>query len=507
MTMPKSAPVETSDSDAASIAADLEAIRKEGLVPRQLRIARRMAQRNGFKPKSDFDAVRLLRENGIDPFGKDGSIGTQLKTEKERQNRREKRAAKNKDGVSSSKEIAKIDPKSKDLAPTEPEPALEREISIRKIQRDLIRRQRRRLFGTYAKLLIYVGLPTLASGYYFHNVATPMYSSFSQFTIEKAESPAMQAPSLGGLGASALANVTEAVTTQNYLTSRDVMLQLDEDYGFKSLFSAEKIDPLQRLDQDASLEAFYKLYKKRIKIGFDPTEGIIRLEVSSPDPQASYDVSNLLHGYAEEWVDQLTARSRQDRMKGAEDGYQQAENALEKARGEVLRLQKQKGILSSDAEVQLLMNEISAMTTAISETKIQLDELMSNPRPNQARIDTAERMIERLTRTVTEKRDQLTQGTEGQDSLASIQAELESANAELEMRQSLLVQSIQNMETARIDADRQTIYLNRAVAPVVTDESSYPRAFENTAVTFVAALVIYMMISLTFSILREQMST
>mgnify|MGYP001792523875 CR=1 FL=1 len=46
----------------------IDAIRQEGLTGRQLRMARRVAQKHGLAPTSDFDAVRLLRAKGIDPF-------------------------------------------------------------------------------------------------------------------------------------------------------------------------------------------------------------------------------------------------------------------------------------------------------------------------------------------------------------------------------------------------------------------------------------------------------
>lgn len=47
---------------------DIDAIRQEGLTGRQLRMARRVAQKNGLAVTSDFDAVRQLRQKGIDPF-------------------------------------------------------------------------------------------------------------------------------------------------------------------------------------------------------------------------------------------------------------------------------------------------------------------------------------------------------------------------------------------------------------------------------------------------------
>ena len=57
-------------STAAEVAGetDMDAIRREGLTGRQLRMARRVAQKHGLAPTSDFDAVRLLRVRGIDPF-------------------------------------------------------------------------------------------------------------------------------------------------------------------------------------------------------------------------------------------------------------------------------------------------------------------------------------------------------------------------------------------------------------------------------------------------------
>ena len=47
---------------------DLAAIRREGLTGRQLRMARRLAQKHDVPVTSDFDAVRQLRLKGIDPF-------------------------------------------------------------------------------------------------------------------------------------------------------------------------------------------------------------------------------------------------------------------------------------------------------------------------------------------------------------------------------------------------------------------------------------------------------
>ena len=52
----------------------LAAIREEGLTGRQLRMARRIAQKNGLNPNSDYEAVYLLRLKGIDPFQRENAL-------------------------------------------------------------------------------------------------------------------------------------------------------------------------------------------------------------------------------------------------------------------------------------------------------------------------------------------------------------------------------------------------------------------------------------------------
>lgn len=59
---------EVSSDTEVSAETDIDAIRREGLTGRQLRMARRVAQKYGLAPTSDFDAVRQLRAKGIDPF-------------------------------------------------------------------------------------------------------------------------------------------------------------------------------------------------------------------------------------------------------------------------------------------------------------------------------------------------------------------------------------------------------------------------------------------------------
>ena len=80
------------------------------------------------------------------------------------------------------------------------------------------------------------------------------------------------------------------------------------------------------------------------------------------------------------------------------------------------------------------------------------------------------------------------------------------AETDLQTRTMMMQQALQQLETARIEANRQVRYLSVGVSPVAPDEPTYPKAFTNTLLAGLIFLGIYLLISLTVSILREQVS-
>jgi len=482
---------------AASAEEELAAIRKEGLTGRQLRMARRLAQKHGLPATSDYDAVRLLRRAGIDPF--------------QRANMLELVSADGKPTGGQKGEQVQlpqtVQPKKQQLPSTNVMDAAERARSVMEIQRDIARRRRRRLGLLFTRLAFFVALPTLLAGYYFFAIATPMYATKSEFVIQKAESGQS---GLGSLFAgSGLATSQDSITVQSYLGSRDAMLRLDAELGFKDHFADPAIDPIQRLDPNPTNEQAYKLYQRNVKIGFDPTEGIIKMEVVAASPALSAAFSEARIRYAEERVDNLTARLRDDQMAGAVESYRDAEARRAAAQTEVLRLQQELGVFDAASDATAVMSQVTTFETQLAEKQLQLQQLLDNARPNQARVDGVRGDIRRLEALIEDLRGKLTESggtsTSG-ESLAQISGQLTIAQSDLETRTVLLQQALQQLESARIEANKQTRYLELGVHPVAPDQPTYPRAFENTILAFLVFAGIYLMISLTASILREQVS-
>lgn len=541
---PTAAPDNVLGPSELTSAEETAAIRAEALSGRQLRLARRLAQRHGINATSDFDAVRLLRRRGIDPFDR-GPVLQMVRPDDIEAAERGAAAAANSAadpnagapiggaasarqphrpgrgtiGSAINKVLARLDRTGDDgrvklPQTTRPGPGLpstevfsedSRAREIIRIQRDIARRRRRKLALLFTRLAFFVFLPTLVAGWYYFMMATPLYATKTEFVIQQADQAASSG--LGGLfSGTGMATSQDSITVQSYLQSREALLRLDADKGFKAHFSQPHIDAVQRLPADATNEKAYKLFRRNVKIGYDPTEGIIKMEVIAADPQISVEFSESLISYAEEQVDQLTQRLREDQMQGARESYADAEAKVLAAQQRVLDLQEQLGILDPVTESNVVMSQVSTFETQVQEKRLQLQQLLDNAQPNQARVDGVRGDIARMERLIAELRSTLTQGNGASSSLASVTGQLRIADADLQTRQLMLSGAAQQLENARIEANKQVRYLSMGVRPVAPDEPTYPRAFESTLLAFLIFGGIYMMLSLTASILREQVS-
>ena len=477
---------------------EIDEIKREGLTGRQLRVARRMAQKNGLAATSDYDAVRLLRAAGIDPFQRANML--------ELVGQQEQATAPAK--VSENRvQLPQTMPVDKNTLPSTEtrSPAEMRAIEIGEIQKDIARRRRRRLMLMLARLSVFVFLPTMFAAWYFYSVATPMYSTKSEFLI-------LQADNTGGTGLGSLLSGTQfatnqdSIATQSYLASKDAMVRLDADEGFKNVFADPTIDPIQRLPQDASHEQAYKLYKKYVKIGYDPTEGVIRMEVSAPDPAVSAGFSQALIGYAETRVDDLSQRKREDQVRDARLSLEKAKEDRRAAQAALVALQEN-SVLDPEGLIVSLRNQISNVEIQLQEKELQLAALKDNPRPNRARMAGVEGDVRRLKDLLERLRDKMTEATAGESSLAQQTAQIQMAQADLATADLLMQSALQTLKQTELEANRQVRYLTTSVEPVASQDPSYPRSFENTVLAFLIFSGIYLMISLTASILREQVSS
>lgn len=192
---------------------DIDTIRQEGLTGRQLRMARRLAQKHDLPATSDFDAVRLLRNAGIDPFQANSVlelVSSAGSPPNQPPGSRALTITPGGDGIQLPQTI-----KPAQLPSTEQRAEQAHIAEVARIQRDIAARRRKKSLLLMARLFVFVMLPTFMAGIYYYTVATPFYETHAEFVIQSADAAA--SPLGGLLKSSPMGSSQDSIAVQGYL--------------------------------------------------------------------------------------------------------------------------------------------------------------------------------------------------------------------------------------------------------------------------------------------------
>ena len=256
---------------------EIAGIRAEGLTGRQLRMARRTAQKHGLSPTSDFDAVRLLRARGIDPFSQSNML--ELVVDDAHGEQAEPRGA---------NLPATTRPVQTPAPPGPPRPmgADERAAEIMKVQRDIARRRRKRLVLLASRLAFFVSaadasgrLLLLPRGHsalcHQHRIRDPEGRRRRQ-RRGRPRRAARRHEFRDRAGKHRGAKLPRK--PRGHVAARPGSRLPRAFLGFRDRIPCCALPPRRRSRMS------YSTYRDQLTIGYDPTEGVVKMEMLAADP-------------------------------------------------------------------------------------------------------------------------------------------------------------------------------------------------------------------------------
>ncbi|MEM7176155.1 MAG: hypothetical protein AAGD47_10975 [Pseudomonadota bacterium] len=392
----------------------------------------------------------------------------------------------------------------KEMQPDTPALRAER---VEAIRRDLVKRRRRKGIGMLTRLFFLVLVPTLVVAWFLWERATPLYESVSTFAVQSAEGGV--AGGSGGLLGRFLggkAGGNDPIAVQSFILSRDVLKRLNQDYDFDAHYQNPDFDYFHRLPRDVKSEDAFDFYLRMVNVSFDPSEGILEMTVKAATAADAQRFSNAIIGYAEEMVDNLSDPIRAATLKDAEANLESAEERLKQAHVAQADLREKLDVFSIEIEVSKEMQIISALEIELEGLNAKLTNLRRVTDESDPRVQRLSTQVETLEGQIAARQDKITGAQIVDDSLADTNVALQSANFEVTAATTLFSSAIETYEAARLDITRQHRYLAMIVQPSLPDEATYPKKIQTTALAFLIFLGGYILLSLTFSLIREQAS-
>jgi capsular polysaccharide transport system permease protein len=176
------------------------------------------------------------------------------------------------------------------------------------------------------------------------------------------------------------------------------------------------------------------------------------------------------------------------------------------AQQNLVRLQQEGAVLDPEGRIAALRSQINNVEVMLQEKNLQLQALLDNLRPNTAKVEGAQGDIRRLNGLLAQLEAEMTAASNGEGSLAELASRIQLAQGDLVTRDLMLQSALEQFQQTNRDANSQARYLTTAEAPVVPEDPAYPRKFESTLLAFLVFGGVYLLLSITASVLREQIS-
>ena len=356
------------------------------------------------------------------------------------------------------------------------------------------------LFRFWRKpFFLLVILPTLIAAFYYYAIAAPQYVSEARFVVHSRgndgglQAAAMRAAAgaaLGGLGGGASSSETNSI--RDFLSSLDAVMLADEKLDLVALWRRPEADFLARL-WFTEPERLARFYNQMVSVALDPSTNVTTLRVRSFRPEDSKELAETLLGAAEALVNRLSERMRNDTLQAARHEVEISERRVQQSSTALIRFREQEKELDSAGAVQAAVLLRGQFEGSLAQARAELTERLQFMRPDNPALQATRNRIDALERQIAAERSRHTDTTStlGGAILASQLAEYERLMLEREFSNKQLASATAGLEVARMEAQRQQMYLSRIVQPNLAVYALYPRKSISVASIFLGLAIAY----------------
>ena len=353
--------------------------------------------------------------------------------------------------------------------------------------------RRKALFG------IVVVLPTAATAVYYIGYASDQYMSEAQFVVRGVSQAPSALSTLLSTATGTARTQDDTYAVQDFMTSRDAV----------SVFNRPEADLLARFPRTFlpgsnslwgnSNEHFYEYYQKHVEVDLDSTTGVTTLKVRTFRPGDSQHVAQALLQAGERLVNRMNDRQRENALGDARNEVKLAEGRVQAVAADIAAFRNKEALLDPNKQSTPILQAIQTLKDQVVKSKVALAQLQASS-PRSPLISDYQQRIAALQFQIDEASKRVT----GNDqSLVGKMTTFDLLSLQREFAEKQLASATASLEQARINAQRQQLYLDTIVQPNEADYPAYPRKIASIALVFCGLLGAYVLLSLIAAGARE----
>lgn len=337
---------------------------------------------------------------------------------------------------------------------------------------------------------------------YYLFIAADRYVSSITLSVRSMNSdiaPVSGLASLVGINTGAREDV---LFLQEYIHSLDMLKILDKDIHLKLLYQAQQKDPFFALSEESDQERFLKFYQDRVKVIFDDTSGLLRVDVEGFTPQDAQIIANAILKESEKFVNEVSHKAAREQMAFAEKELLKAKERLQNAKNNLLAFQARYGVFDPLKQAEAKASLTNTIESQIATKETELTTMQSYLNENAPQIIMLKAEIEALKEQLNKETSKIV-SSKNTKRLNDLAAKFQDLTIEAQFAQDAYTVALTSIETTRIESSRkikQLVVIQGANEP---QSPTYPRKLYNIITIFVILSVLYGIIKLITMIIEE----
>lgn len=283
-----------------------------------------------------------------------------------------------------------------------------------------------------------------------------------------------------------------AHTVQEFMLSRDAVRQLQDRIGLREIYARSSGDPFYRFPSflnGTSDEHLWRHYRRMTEVVFNANSGITSIRVRAFTAADAQAIARELLALGEQRVNEINTRVLADGVRIASLEVTRAEERVAAAQGALSEFRARELTLDPQRGAVLATELIGRLNIELAGARAQLTELRAISPTNPA-LASLQGRINALTAQIGQERERAASGPEG---LTQQLGTFDRLNLEREFANRLLTGALQGLQAARLEAQRQQLFIERVTEPTRIDHAAYPEVLRwvltNMMLNLVAVMI------------------
>ena len=354
-----------------------------------------------------------------------------------------------------------------------------------------------------AMVMAFLIAPIVLGAVFYYGVAADRYVSEAQVMVRRTAATMPSTDFLsqltGNTGIGAETQETGILT--EFWQSNTIVAALAQQLDLYGMYNRDPSDFLYSLGDDAAADDLADYFRNRFSVQIGES-GIVTLRVQAFDPDDAQQIAAAMLDMGIVRINLLNEQVGQSALSFAQGEVDEAEQRVRDAQARLTDFQLREQSIDPGEATSAIGQLVAELEAQLVQSRAELAQLLSYLDEDSATVRGMRATIEALEEQIAIERARMT-GSES--AMAGMLGEFNRLVLEVELATQGLTSALTSFELAVNEMHRQSVHMLVVSPPHLADQATYPERDTNVALVALASLLVFTIIYLFASAIRDHM--